>query len=416
MDLQQPGNLPAPVNPTISIGSQKFPINPDAQKVLLTRYKDGSWGADELATMGESDVFVRRDGNNRAVLIYKVVKLLESKKEIANVGSKKDADKAQWIITVPGYTRLNQIAGIHVATPPSIFADGHEQANPYVQYDGNEIRRIVCRKIAIGYSPNGNLVAVDTIRHYNFDAYYLQDLAAKAKWEKDAAKFGISFSCPFDSKAEVITVAGVTYARNESRYWIFKKIKDVEGIWIDPTHEAIQEVYNQHIQHQKFGDVIGQNLCTRNALKAHPAIAAGQVKVTNGVAEVLVYGYRMEISKDQLQQVIEDVVRGTERANLQIVVDEAEEGHAEFTSATETEVDETQSPEQGGKGGPAKGDTSDELRTKVDAAVKEKDLNIVMICKNMFDTTYDKLTVEQLTAVLERIEKMGETKKKGGKQ
>ncbi|GEM_PF-4464647 len=403
------------------IGGQEIKVPEQTKKILLTRGPNG-WVADEIARLGEDDVFVRRDGNQELSLIYKSVLLYHNKKEIARLGNK---DDSPWVITVAGYTKLNQIAGLHIITPPIIFVAGGEHSNPYVEYVNGEIRRVIARKIAIGYSPIGNLVAIDAVRHYNFEAYYLQDLMAKAKYKQAAARFGTVLQCPFAPNEQVQKEEGHAYVKTtEGKIFVFKLIKDLEGIWFDPSSEEILQVNDQHIQHQKFGDVVGQKMCARNALKDHPAIAAQQVIPVNGVAEVRVFGFRHGLIKEQFQKMADQIIKGEEVEGVQVQQDEGEESLEEVQAATESEVDETVVPTESSPavqtavpvatdGAKPEGSVT-VFRIKEIATKKGMDLN--KFAGNMFEgKKFDALTEPELEKLLKVVEttsmgKKGEAK------
>ena len=313
--ITQGANLPTKtdtVNLPIVIGGKSLTFPEGAKRVLLARTPSG-WDAQEIAALGSSDVFVRRDTNGQLRLIKQAVRLYADKKEIAQV-------KSNWIPTIAGYNKLNQVAALQQITPPTLNVNGNTVSNPYVEYVNGEAKRVYARKIALGYSPIGTMVAVDVIRHYNFDAYYLQDLQAKLAKHPDAARFGTSLECPWGDGADVQSdpVSGMIYARStkDKSIFVFKRIKDIEGIWIDPRHGEIGEVYNQHIRHQVHGETTAQSMAWRNALKAHPAIATSQVTVVNGVAEVVVYGWKSDLSLKGIAEVAEAITKGEAPSNV----------------------------------------------------------------------------------------------------
>lgn len=401
------GNLPAKREPlSLIVGSQKLTIDPEAKSLLLTRTSKG-YVIEEKTEFGNNDVFIRRDNNGVVRLAYKTVKLSAANKEIAKIGD-------NYIITVPGYNKLNQIAGISPLTPPSLFVEGKEQSNPYVMYEKGQIKRVIARKIAIGYSPVGNLVAIDTVRHYNFDAYYLQDLQAKAKYNK-GAKFGTVFSCAFDATAQLLEKNEVTYAKAaDGKIYVFKPVKDVEGIWIDPSHAEIIEVYSQHIRHQIFGETIAQNIAWRNALKAHPAIATSQVTMKDGYAEVLVYGYRHELDRNKLQEMEDTVKKGEQIAGalMQESNEEAqyEEVAAEIEAVADETVEEKSPPPQ------EQPDTFFFDIEKVKADATAKGLNAEKLAKDMFQTRLEILTLDQKKRLLTLIATTSSGSKKDDKK
>jgi hypothetical protein len=312
--MAEQSTLPAVTVVPLRIGGQELMLPDKAQEFLVKKTAKG-WEIQESAELGNNSVFVKRDGAGVVRLIYKQVPLAVAKKEVVGI-------KGSMTITIGGYNRCNQIAGLHIVTPPSITVDGVEQGNPAViRNEKGEKVRVVARKIIIGYSPNGNLVAIDSVRHYDFEAYYLQDLHAKTAIP-DAARFGTSVLCPFDPEAEILEKGSTIYARKAGKIWVFKAIKDIEGIWMDMAHKEIAEVYSQHIQHQKFGEVIAQSLATRNGLKAHPAISAQQVIVQNGVAKVLVYGYRHDTTAQEFEEMGKQIVAGEQPEGAQVIHDE----------------------------------------------------------------------------------------------
>lgn len=318
MSNAQPQTAVATVKPLLlQQGNTPLKYSPEASKLMLTKNSKGDWTVEEVATIGSSDLLVIRNESGLVKAFKKTVRLLESKKEIAKVSK-------SWIVTVQGYNALNRYAGLHEITPPELMFDGKAQSNPYVQYDTKgEIKKVIVRKMVIGYTVAGSLVATDVVRHYNFDAYYMQDLQNKAKWKTDAAKFGTELACPFAPEDEVLIKGETPYVKTkEGKIYLFKRVKDIEGIWIDPTHGEIRDVYDQHVQHQKFGDVIAQNVASRNAKKAHPGIAATNViaygEEDDHYADVEVFGYRSTISKEEAEKISEKIRRGEQISGVEV--------------------------------------------------------------------------------------------------
>ena len=329
---------PAPLPIALKLADKNFQIPNDAQKVMLTRTPSG-WELQEVATIGESDLLVIRNEKGIVKAFKKTVRLSESKKEIATVAK-------STIITVVGYNRLNQVAGLHAMTPSSIIIDGKEQSNPFVEYDSKgEAKKVIVRKMAIGYSPVGNLVVTDVVRHYNFDAYYMQDLQSKAKWKPDAARFGTELSCPFAPDAQIEYKNDLAYCKEKGKIYLFKRVKDIEGIWINPASEEIAEVYNSHTQHQKFGEVIAQNVALRNALKSHPAIATTNVIAQNGTADVTVYGYRSTLGKEQAEDIARKIEKGEQVDNVQVEHSVEEASYEEVSTELSNEATEAEATE-----------------------------------------------------------------------
>jgi len=228
----------------------------------------------------------------------------------------------RWGITMPGYSVLNKVASVSVLTPPCVSFGGREVSNPYVERNAvtRAIESVIIRKVALGMTPVGNVVVIDKTLYYNPYTYFLQSIQAKARrkvWEMgkmtnklahpDAARLGTK-----DVQPE-----GATAGR-----WIFKPIDETIGYWINIDDSAIQEVIDEHLQRQRFGDRIAQTICARNALKDHPAIAVSQVQPEfvyhkvygkdkeEAFAEVsiTVYGYRHELGRDTQENIMLSLV------------------------------------------------------------------------------------------------------------
>jgi hypothetical protein len=327
------------------------------------------------------------------------MKLSEAKKEIAQLG--KDQP---YIITVGGYNKLNQIAGLYIITPPTIASEGKEYANPYVQYEDGEIKRVICRKIAVGYTPVGNLVAIDTVRHYNFEAYFLQDIINKAQYNPDEARFGSRFICPLAPKEEPKTDAdGTVYVKtDEGKVFTFQKIKGSEGVWIDTSGKEVRKVYSQHIQHQKFGDAIAQSMTARNAMKAHPAIAATTVEVKGGIATVQVFGFRNNKDSKELESMAAQIAKGGTVEGVQVLQDT---GDAEIEEVNANEISEVDETSAVGAGSQPVNDVdwkASIAKAKELAAAKKVDLD--KFCKNAFESRFDSITADQMLKLIPALE------------
>lgn len=401
-------------NLPVLIGDKRHEFPETAKKVLLTRTQSG-WNAEEVASLGESDVFVIRNRDGELRLIKKVVHLFEAKKEIASVGG-------NWIVTVPGYATLNRVAGIHQITPSSVLVAGKEESNPYVVYNSKgEIVRIIARKIALGYSPIGNLIAVDAVRHYNFEAYYLQDLQAKATKHPNDVRFGVRFACPLAPAAKVEERDGTAYVQTDKGIFLFKPIKDIEGLWLNVNSGEVADVYKQHIAHQKFGEVIAQNLAWRNALKAHPAIATTQVIVSGGCADVVVYGFKSELTRSRLEELGAQVSAGMEMTDVKIEKVDDEASYEELVTerenivVAETVEEGTPQPETSASE-PKKEDATEEIKARIKKLATEKGVpDLEVFCRNSMGTPFAELTQEQLTRFAIILEKAGSSRKGGTK-
>lgn len=450
--VQKAASASPPEPMAIRIAGRELVVNAGASKVMLERNDDGSWGIKEIATLGASDVFVRRDASGTVKLAYKKVRLFKANQEIAKVGK-------VWIPTVPGYNKCNQIASINPITPPTMWIAGVEQENPYIDYFNTglrtgTIRRAISRKIGIGYGPTGNLVAIDVVRHFNFDAYYMETLLGKVagkkkKWteeggeDKDSApegpneyaRFGSAMVCELNSALDVKRRMGQVFAFDEATHKVyhFLPVRDMIGIWIDPTHVEIQAAHENHVRQQKHGDTIVQNVCWRNVLKQHPAIATATLKVfipkiegdiknkwqaqDQAWGEILVYGYRHDMDRQEYQDLANKIVKGEEVTNVEIQRDEAEAEVAEVADVSDTEREESMSPGvTDRKMFDDEGDQRpiEELAAELAVSAKEKEVDTEEISKRLFQTRVRNLTQAQMKRLKSVVDSMDAKRKPEG--
>ena len=239
-------------------------------------------------------------------------------------------------ITSAGYTHLNKVASISIMTPPQVIVDGHEQPNPYIERNRKTraIESVIVRKIGLGFSPAGNLVAIDKTLYYNVYTYFIQAIQAKVKrtkWEKNeqTGKREDTGEAA-NPNAAIIGIADERPRRDGNPVpgsWVFFAIEEPLGIWANYEDKAIMECLEEHTQRQRFGDRIAQKIVERNILKDHPAIGVGQVFAKSGatpeqglVAFVEVYGYRSDMGYVDLNQVMRQAARGDERLQVKTEV------------------------------------------------------------------------------------------------
>lgn len=407
--------LPAGNAPPVSlkIGSQDLKVHPGAEKFLITR-SGQTWEASEIAALGESDIFVRRDGTGQVKLTYKQVKLSVEKKELVAINK-------NFMPTVIGFNKLNQYAGINQITPPSLLVNGAERSNPHPEFspDG-EIVRMVARKIAIGFSPTGNLVAMDVVKIFNFDAYYLQDLMKKATEGCVFCKFGSMVICEIDPSAKVSRMRGKVYARTENKVYVFKLIKDIEGLWIDVTHKEIKALYDNHTQRQKFAGEQAQSMAWRNALKAHPAFALSSMMVSGvgekAVAHIGVYSYKNPLSQEEYQEIGAKIARGEQAQVLGQAVEThrevSDQDAEEFSQAVVDDADFSDEARSNGGSAAAVSEpdpdampsvSREDITPRIIAAAKAKGLDAEKMAKEVYGTRLSNMTNAQLVLLEKTI-------------
>lgn len=214
-----------------------------------------------------------------------------------------------------GYKHLNKVASINLLTPPKVTGDGREQPNPYIERNEKTkmIESVYIRKIGIGYSPAGNLTAIDKTLFYNVFTYFIQSIQAKMKkkvWK--SGKPTDELMCP--DCAEI----GIEREKpKKDGKWLFLETAPPLGIWINYNDPAIVDCIDEHIQRQKFGDRIAQTIVERNILKDHPAIGISKVlakdsKEKGRYANVTVYGYRHEFEYPDIKNLLSQADSGSE--------------------------------------------------------------------------------------------------------
>lgn len=247
-----------------------------------------------VALLGDGEVFIRRDASGLMRACKMQVALSERNKEIQRIGE-------HWMITSAGADRLNQLPGLNIMTPPSVVVDGKEVSNPYIERHPKTraIQSVYVRKIIFGPNPIGNMVGVDYTLFFNVYTYFLQDLQVKVRRYPVCGTYGMKEKPPASLSPD-----------RPGRSLVFFEIEDPVGLWVDLSHGEIQEVFNQHVSRQKFGDRHAQSICTRNALLKHPAIAAKTVEVHNGVAKITVYGFKHDFDFKKFAELGEKIEKG----------------------------------------------------------------------------------------------------------
>jgi hypothetical protein len=255
-------------------------------------------------------------------------------------------------ITSVGYTQLNKVASISIMTPPTVIVDGVEQPNPYVERNKRTraIESVIVRKIGLGFSPAGNVVAIDKTLFYNPYTYFIQSIQAKLKktsWEKNP-QTGKREDTGNAANPNAAMVGIAEDKPTKKGSWVFFPIEDPLGIWANYEDPAILDCLEEHTQRQRFGDRIAQKIVERNILKDHPAIGVGLVFAKNGateaqgsVAYVEVYGYRTDMGYPDLDHVMRQAAKGSD----QLVV-KAEIIHEADPAEERAEIEEAGEPER----------------------------------------------------------------------
>jgi hypothetical protein len=249
-----------------------------------------------VAILGDTEVFIRRGPNGHIKAVKGKVNLLESKGHLAEIQNKV-------MITEAGYREMNKIAGISIITPEKLtLPDGQVVVNPYPIVDpiSGSISKVWVKKIGIGYSPTGNLVITSSTLLYDIQMYFIQDLAKKVQYNKDAGRL-----CMEQMLSE-----------DDHKKGAFYKIEGNMGVWVDLSHKEVLKAVDTFINNKLFAERKAQTICERNVLKKHPALSTTYVEpngpTKNRYGQVTVVGFTTDLSKDELMDVASQAERGEE--------------------------------------------------------------------------------------------------------
>jgi len=251
--------------------------------------------------------------------------------------------KGKYAISSTGYVHLNRIASISLVTPQEVVVDKQSYPNPHVERNKitKAIETVNVRKMAIGFSPVGNIVAIDKTLFYNVYTYFIQAIQAKMKATDWKSKELLYPNCAvYGTRRDKPDLGG-------KEKWVFYETVRPLGIWIDYTHPAIIACLEDHTQRQRFGDRIAQKIAERNCLKDHPAIGVSQVSAyfddadknkENGKAEVKVYGWRHELDATAIKDISKQAASGDERIKTEAsIIDTEVEEEGEVIKETAEE-------------------------------------------------------------------------------
>ena len=181
-------------------------------------------------------------------------------------------------ITAPGAERLNTVAGVSIVTTPSVsMPDGSTRPNPWIEADehGTAIR-VHVRRIGLGYSPLGTLVAQDETLAFDVRSYLFIDLLKKmTKWDgsgrsrKQIPVREFGFIVDLDAPGDV------------PKGWKVFPYRQGLGLAIDIQSPQFLSILDTDAQRVKFAERIAQSICRRNALLHHPAIGTRKVELTD---------------------------------------------------------------------------------------------------------------------------------------
>lgn len=265
-----------------------------------------------VAVLGDGEVFVKRTESGQIRSVKGAVTLSEKNGEIATIQGKT-------MTTAKGFNTLNQIAGLSIITPEKLtLPDGQIVVNPYpvIDTESGTISKIWVKKLAIGYSPIGNLVVTSSTLLYDINAYFIQDVMKKVQYNQDAGRV-----CMEPMLTE-----------DEKKNSIFLKIEGALGIAANIQHKDVLKAIDTFINKKQFAERNAQTICERLVMSKHPALAsAAYVEKQGQFARVPVVGYVHDFSREELLEIGaqaergEDIRVGDQKAEVIETVAEATE-------------------------------------------------------------------------------------------
>ncbi|WP_181444519.1 hypothetical protein [Bacillus sp. 03113] len=271
-----------------------------------------------VAVLGDGEVFVKKVNGGAIRSVKGAISLHESNGEIAVIQGKA-------MTTAKGFNSLNQIAGLSIITPEKLtLPDGQIVVNPYpiLDPDSSTISKVWVKKIAIGYSPIGNLVITSATLLYDIRMYFIQDVMKKVGYSQGAGRVTIE----------------QTLTDEEKKTGIFLKIDGMMGVWANFQHKDILKAIDTFINKKQFAERNAQSICERLVMSKHPALASAayvsaQGPDKNRTAKVPVVGYVHDFNREELLDIAEKAEKGEE-----IKIDNQKVNIIE-TTAEATEVD-----------------------------------------------------------------------------
>jgi len=294
-------------------------------------------------------VHVRRTANGGIMAIKAVVELHETEKDLYSVHK-------VYKPTAQGYYKLNRVAGIKLITPKTLFFDGLEHNNPYIEeFEGGAVKCVHLRKIGLGRDSTGNLSAIDQTISFSPMKYLVRDIMK------------------IDKKGVVKTIVKQEDFKPDPTKWY---IPVGMGLMVeaDINHEDFQEKLCDYTNDLLFAERKAASILERNILKKHPAIGVDTVipdrlidvpaKIWNNKAKryedktfkraiakvTLVVWREADIDFDKLGTVAEQISAGERPTDVEVTpeyiqADDLETDEMHDASSFEDVEDATEQPE-----------------------------------------------------------------------
>lgn len=274
-------------------------------------------GAQAPALLGDQEVFVRRTEEGIMKAVKGNVTLQEG--HTYTVGGKT-------LISAEGLFFANRLAGINLVTPPTVYVDGSEKANPFkIRNERTKAtERVFVRKIALGRSLTGNLVAIDQTVEYDPFQYLIEDLQ-KLSSLKGAVEYSKDISSKKPTQIFFPLIADPSGI-------------DVIGLLVDCSIKEVQQSLAAYQRRIKFAERIATTICERNCLKKHPALGIQTVqKNAQGRFALTIVSWCDEDRQlDRINEVADQVAKGERPKMVEVRREfdaaEQEEAEREFES------------------------------------------------------------------------------------
>ena len=223
-------------------------------------------------------------------------------------------------ITSAGMAEMNQVAALHILTPPQVVVDGKPRNNPYIEryllpdgrYGG--IKAIYYYTLVIGRAPTGQMVTVDHSFVFSPNAVLMQQIAKLAQYP-DACFLGTPQDDPRHNTIEFKTKTRkdkkeVPHKVGGGGRWMYYPIDEMMGYWINPDTPEVQEMMANHVDVVATADRRADTIRRRNALAQHPAFGGKYAELKNGWYVKTIVGWRTGGTLDDAKKIAKAVMEG----------------------------------------------------------------------------------------------------------
>lgn len=332
METPNGAMIPAPIDLKLVPDIMK---HPDVRKAILAQLRADN----TLSYLANGEVFFVQEGGTTK-RAFKTRVALSCPQHFIFIGDKP-------MMLGEAYDKINQVCGIEII-------DANRGKDPYERDKAGRVIGINLHRIGIGYSPTGNLVAVDQTYHADCSTLLIQEIQSKLKKHPFLGMMGTADQKP-DSFLYYETRwidkpkdnGKGTYKYKETaeepktrkvpgNLMFFEALEGGRGYWLDVTHPESQGIFESVIQKQRFLERASLTVVKRLILAAHPAIGtktpiitsttripegqknAGDIVKAEGY--VVVYGFAMNDDpkkrREEMEAMAARVAEGKAKADV----------------------------------------------------------------------------------------------------